>query len=91
MSVLKYFKNIPRSPPIGRQALIVIFFFKFATRSLTKKRGHVAPPTGDRYISPGRHMPPSPLSFEPKNSGQKRGEEKKSGEALPYYVLVIYR
>ena len=39
MSVLKYFKNIPRSPPIGRQALSVIFFFKFATRSLEKKKG----------------------------------------------------
>ena len=52
MSVLKYFKNIPRSPPIGRQALIVIFFFKFATRSLTKKKGPVAPPTGDRGLSP---------------------------------------
>ena len=38
MSVLKYFKNIPRSPPIGRQALSVIFFFKFTTRSLAKKR-----------------------------------------------------
>ena len=47
MSVLKHFKNIPRSPPIGRQALSVIFFFKFATRSLEKK-GLVAPPTGDR-------------------------------------------
>ena len=38
MSVLKYFKNTPRSPPIGRQALSVFFFFKFATRSLAKKR-----------------------------------------------------
>ena len=37
MSVLKYFKNIPRSPPIGRQALSVNFFFKFAMRSLEKK------------------------------------------------------
>ena len=69
MSILKYFKNIPRSPPIGRQALSVIFFFKFATRSLAKKRGPVAHPRerqgpvarwgGDRvpppYISPGRH------------------------------------
>ena len=30
---------------------------------------------GDRvpspFISPGRHMPPFPLSFEPKNSGKK--------------------
>ena len=38
MSVLKYFKNTPRSPPIGRQALSVIFFLKFATRSLGKKK-----------------------------------------------------
>ena len=52
MSVLKYFKNIPRSPPIGRQALSVIFFFKFATRSLAKKRGPVAHPRGDRGLSP---------------------------------------
>ena len=52
MSVLKYFKNIPRSPPIGRQALSVIFFFKFATRSLAKKKGPVAHPTGDRDLSP---------------------------------------
>ena len=58
MSVLKYFKNIPRSPPIGRQAQCVIFFFKFATKSLEKKnkpcrplggrQGPVARPTGDR-------------------------------------------
>ena len=41
MSVLKYFKNTPGRPLIGRQALNV-FFFKFATRSL-KKRGLVAP------------------------------------------------
>ena len=37
MSVFKYFKNIPLSPPIGRQALSVIFLFKFAMRSLGKK------------------------------------------------------
>ena len=106
MSVLKYFKNIPRSPPIGRQALSVIFFLQIRNEVPGKKKGPVAHPTGDRglsptpgatespfpYISPGRHMPPSPLSFEPKNSGKKeRGEEKKSGEALPNCVLVIYR
>ena len=95
MSVLKYFKNIPRSPPIGRQALSVIFFFKFATRSLAKKRGlsptQRATGSPPPYINPGRHMPLSPLSFEPKNSGKKeKGEEKKSGEALPNCVLVIY-
>ena len=43
MSVLKYFKNTPGRPPIGRQALSVIFFFKFATRSLEKKGG-LSPP-----------------------------------------------
>ena len=33
----------------------------------------VAPPTGDRPLSPrpGRHVPPFPLSFEPKNLGKK--------------------
>ena len=44
MSVLQYFKKTPGRPPIGRQAQSVIFFFKFATRSLEKKRGAVAPP-----------------------------------------------
>ena len=95
MSVLKYFKNIPRSPPIGRQALSVIFFFKFATRSLAKKRalsptpgatGACRPLGGDRvpppYISPGRHMPPFPLSFEPKNSGKKRGVRRRKAAKL---------
>ena len=52
MSVLKYFKNIPGRSLIGRQALSVIFFFKFATRSLAKKKGPVAHPRGDRGLSP---------------------------------------
>ena len=87
MSVLKYFKNIPRSPPIGRQTLSVIFFLQIHNEVPGKKK-LVAHPTGDRglspvgggatgsplpYISPGRHMPPSPLSFEPKNSEKKEG------------------
>ena len=46
------FQKYARSPPIGRQALSVNFFlFKFAMRSL-KKKGPVAPPTGDRGLSP---------------------------------------
>ena len=33
------YQKYPRSPPIGRQALsVIIFFFKFATRSLGKKK-----------------------------------------------------
>ena len=70
MSVLKYFKTTPGRPPIGRHALIVIiFFFKFATRSLAKKimqgapqraTGACRPPQRRQgpsplYISPGRH------------------------------------
>ena len=106
MSVLKYFKNIPRSPPIGRQTLSVIFFFKFATRSLAKKKGAYRPPNGrqgpvahprgdrgllpdgggDRgpspYLSPGRHSPPFFLSFEPKNSGKKRGVRRRKAAKL---------
>ena len=43
MSVLQYFKNTPGRPLIGRQAHSVIFFFKFATRSLEKKKGACRP------------------------------------------------
>ena len=51
MSVLKYFKNIPRSPPHRATGLKCNFFFKFAMRSLEKK-SPVVPPTGDRGLSP---------------------------------------
>ena len=48
MSVLKYFKNIPRSPShraIGPKCNF--FFFKFATKSLEKKKGGACrPPNG---------------------------------------------
>ena len=57
MSVLKYFKNTPGRPSIGRQVFKCNFFFKFAMRSMGKKKpcrplggrqGPVAQPTGDR-------------------------------------------
>ena len=56
MFVLKKFKNIPRSPYGGRHALNVIFFFKFATRSLAggaRVQGGLSPPppSGDRGAS----------------------------------------
>ena len=64
MSVLKYFKNTPRSPPIARQALSVIFF-KFATRSLGKKKckGACRPPNGRQgpVARWGGDRVPSPL------------------------------
>ena len=44
MSVLKYFKNTPGRPPIGRQALSVIFFLQIRNEVPGKKKGHVAPP-----------------------------------------------
>ena len=62
MSVLKYFKNIPRSPfhrATGPKCNF--FFFKFATKSLEKKKdlspvggrqGPVAHPSGDTGLSP---------------------------------------
>ena len=77
-----------------------------AARAYIGGRDPVAPPTGDRPLSPtpgatgslppilnpGHHSPPFPLSFEPKNSETKeRGEEKKSGETLSNCVLLIYR
>ena len=54
MFVLKYFKTTPRSPYGGRQALSVIFFSSNLQRGSWEKktRGHVAPPTGDRGLSP---------------------------------------
>ena len=57
MSVLKYLKNIPRSPSHRATGLKCNFFFKFAMKSLKKKapspvgrgrQGPVAQPTGDR-------------------------------------------
>ena len=55
MSVLKYFKTIPRSPYGGRQALSAIFFSSNLQRGFWKKKkkqGPVAPLTGDRDLSP---------------------------------------
>ena len=48
MSVLKYFKNIPRSPSHRATGpMCNFFFFKFATKSLEeKKRGACRPPNG---------------------------------------------
>ena len=57
MSVLKYFKNTPGRPPIGRQALSVIFLIQICNEVPGKKKGPVAPPpTGDRggLSPPGR-------------------------------------
>ena len=74
------FQKYPRSPPIGRQGLSVIFFLQIRNE-VPEKKGPVAPPTGDRpYI--GRHMPPFPLSFEPKNSGKKRGVRRRKTAKL---------
>ena len=46
MSVLQYFKNTPRSPPIGRQAQSVIFFLQIRNKVPGEKKG------GDRGLSP---------------------------------------
>ena len=94
MSVLKYFKNTPQSPPIGRQALSVIFFqIRNEVPGQKKARGHVAPPqraTGACRPLGGRQGPsplyklwlPSPLSFQPKNSGKKRGVRRRKAAKL---------
>ena len=61
MSILKYFKNTPRSPPIGRQALSIIFFLQIRNEVPGKKGpvaspratgGPVAPSSGDRWAQP---------------------------------------
>ena len=61
MSILENFKNIPRSPYGGRQGSNVIFFFKFATKSLEKKKDEgLSPPqraTGPCRPPQGRQAP----------------------------------
>ena len=43
MSVLKYFKNTPGRPPIGRQALSVIFFLQIRNEVPGEKKA-LSPP-----------------------------------------------
>ena len=54
MSVLENFKNIPRSPYGGRHDSNVIFFLQISNEVPGEKKrgGPVAPPTGDRPLSP---------------------------------------
>ena len=53
MAVLKYFKNIPRSPSHRATGPKCNFFSSNLQRSpWRKKKGPVAPPTGDRGLSP---------------------------------------
>ena len=65
MSVSENFKNIPRSPYGRRHGSNVIFFFKFATKSLEKKKegglspvggatGPCRPPQGRQASGPAR-------------------------------------
>ena len=49
--MFEIFQKYPRSPPIGRQALSVIFFFKFATMFLEKKGPVALPPAAP--VGPG--------------------------------------
>ena len=106
MSVLENFKNIPRSPYGATGLKCIFFSSNLQRSPWRKKRGGLSPPqratgscrplggaTGSLLpiLNPGHHSPSFPLSFEPKNSETKeRGEEKKSGEALSNYVLLIY-
>ena len=67
MSVFKYFKNILRSPSHRATGpKCNFFFFKFATKSLEKKKGGpVAHPWGDRGLSPvegATGAPPPPYA-----------------------------
>ena len=53
MSVLKYFKNIPRSPSHRATGPMCKFFFQICNEVPgEKKRGGLSPPRGDRPLSP---------------------------------------
>ena len=63
MSVLKYFKNTSGRPPIGRQALSVIFFLQICNEVPGKKKGGMSPPqraTGACRPPQGRQGPCRP-------------------------------
>ena len=62
MSVLENFKNIPRSPYGGRQGSNVFFFLQICNEVPGEKKrgGPVAPPTGDRPLSPLPQAPVAP-------------------------------
>ena len=62
MSVLKYFKNIPRSPSHKATGPKCNFFFKFATKSLEKKKAQspVGGATGACRPAHGRQGPVAP-------------------------------
>ena len=84
MFVLENFKNIPRSPYGGATGLKCNFFLLQICNKAGQ--GPVARWGGDRglppYLSPGRHSPPFPLSFESKNSGKKRGVRRRKAAKL---------
>ena len=64
MSVLKYFKNTPLPPPIGRQALSVIFLLQICNEVPGKKKGGLSPPqraTGACRPPQGRQGPLHPI------------------------------
>ena len=65
MSVLENFKNISRSPYGGRQGSNVIFFLQICNEVPGEKKrgGPVAPPTGDRPLSPTPGATGSPVSI----------------------------
>ena len=61
MSVLKYFKNIPRSPSIGRQTLSV--FFLQIRNEVSGKKISLSPPRATGAYRPleGRQGPLCPI------------------------------
>ena len=92
------FWNFQKYPPVAPHRATgpkCNFFLQIRNKVPGKKRT-CRPPNGRQgpvarwgatgspppYISPGRHMPPSPLSFEPKNSGKKRGVRRRKAAKL---------
>ena len=64
MSIFKYFKNIPRSPSHRATGPMCNFFFKFATKSLEKKKQALSPVGGgDRGLSPTPRATGPPFFF----------------------------
>ena len=92
MSVLKYFKNTPRSPSHRATCLKCNFFlFKFVMRSLEKKRP-CRPPNGRQApVAPGvgdRPLPPVGWAQRPVARGQGRPLGGRHGLFFPRDLIA---
>ena len=84
MSVLENFKNIPRSPYGGATGLKCnFFFFKFATKSLEKKKEGACRPPNGRQAPVAHPKGDRPVGPAYRRQGGRSPLPRATGSALP--------